>query len=202
MLFKIQFITSCEEANVCEHSSRNIIFFIIFFRRARRSGRQSVSRAHSKLSWSLTIKRYGRNFVQNSVNKMTSTKYWFIDWRCSTWPSRISARIRSRVLVRRICYCCYVIYDTIYLWDQIPHMNEPVKIHIIYLVYQLMTWLIPLSGADGSIRLFDLRHLEHSTIVYEVRNEVVYFADNKLFTSCMLLKHRAFSRYIFIYGDY
>lgn len=24
-------------------------------------------------------------------------------------------------------------------------------------------------GADGSVRMFDLRHLEHSTIIYEVR---------------------------------
>lgn len=24
-----------------------------------------------------------------------------------------------------------------------------------------------LSGADGSVRMFDLRHLEHSTIIYE-----------------------------------
>lgn len=23
-------------------------------------------------------------------------------------------------------------------------------------------------GADGSVRMFDLRHLEHSTIIYEV----------------------------------
>jgi len=26
---------------------------------------------------------------------------------------------------------------------------------------------IHLSGADGSVRMFDLRHLEHSTIIYE-----------------------------------
>lgn len=25
-------------------------------------------------------------------------------------------------------------------------------------------------GADGSVRMFDLRHLEHSTIIYEVNN--------------------------------
>lgn len=24
-----------------------------------------------------------------------------------------------------------------------------------------------ISGADGSVRMFDLRHLEHSTIIYE-----------------------------------
>ena len=26
---------------------------------------------------------------------------------------------------------------------------------------------VHLSGADGSVRMFDLRHLEHSTIIYE-----------------------------------
>lgn len=26
---------------------------------------------------------------------------------------------------------------------------------------------ISFSGADGSVRMFDLRHLEHSTIIYE-----------------------------------
>lgn len=31
-------------------------------------------------------------------------------------------------------------------------------------------WITPVSmfvGADGSVRMFDLRHLEHSTIIYE-----------------------------------
>lgn len=27
--------------------------------------------------------------------------------------------------------------------------------------------LLLLTGADGSVRMFDLRHLEHSTIIYE-----------------------------------
>lgn len=32
-------------------------------------------------------------------------------------------------------------------------------------------------GADGSVRMFDLRHLEHSTIIYEVlfhHNAMIY----------------------------
>lgn len=28
-------------------------------------------------------------------------------------------------------------------------------------------YLFLFSGADGSVRMFDLRHLEHSTIIYE-----------------------------------
>lgn len=30
-------------------------------------------------------------------------------------------------------------------------------------------------GADGSVRMFDLRHLEHSTIIYEVN--IMYSLD-------------------------
>lgn len=32
---------------------------------------------------------------------------------------------------------------------------------------QKKTLFLSLSGADGSVRMFDLRHLEHSTIIYE-----------------------------------
>ena len=33
-------------------------------------------------------------------------------------------------------------------------------------IKQTHFWYFP-PGADGSVRMFDLRHLEHSTIIYE-----------------------------------
>lgn len=38
-----------------------------------------------------------------------------------------------------------------------------------------------LAGADGSVRMFDLRHLEHSTIIYEdpQHNPLLRLAWNK-----------------------
>jgi len=43
-------------------------------------------------------------------------------------------------------------------------------------------------GADGSVRMFDLRHLEHSTIIYEVRRRclfVNYIDKNTLFRALL-----------------
>lgn len=67
-----------------------------------------------------------------------------------------------------ICCCyldCEVVYDSLQLqFNVFKSCAQGSGIRSCCL------WITPASifvGADGSVRMFDLRHLEHSTIIYE-----------------------------------
>ena len=47
------------------------------------------------------------------------------------------------------------------------HFTNSLQIHFILRVAGGGRDMFASVGADGSVRMFDLRHLEHSTIIYE-----------------------------------